>query len=553
MLGPGGPFETENTVIDGIAVRSFVRGPATMLDAFRLTALHGDATHLVLGEDRRSFTEIRRSALSVAARLRADFDVAEGDRVAIAMRNLPEFVIAFWSAAVLGAVVVPLNAWWAGPELRYGLDTCGAKVVFADGPRVARLTSEHGEVGATIVAVEPASTDPPGVVRFDDLCHGDELAETEWAAVGPDQPALFSFTSGTTGRPKGAVATHRNMMANLMNMGFATLRESLLSGRTAPPPGQAASISAAPLFHIGGIAAIVGGAMSGMKIVMLTKWNVDEAVEAAIRERITSFGGVPMMAREILEHPKITELLGQVRGFPMGGAAVPPELPRRAAEVFGGSLQLLNGYGATETTSAVVTNVGVEYDGRVDSVGRINLTAELTVLDADGSAVGPNEIGELCFRSPQVVRGYWEDPAATSAAFVDGWFRTGDLGYIDPDGFVYVVDRLKDVVIRGGENIYCAEVEAVLFEHPALVEAAVIGLPDETMGERVCAVVVPRADTVPDLADLRAFAADRLAVFKCPEAMYIARDVPRTATGKIAKKALRTIVSEDLSSVVTGY
>jgi acyl-CoA synthetase (AMP-forming)/AMP-acid ligase II len=211
----------------------------------------------------------------------------------------------------------------------------------------------------------------------------------------------------------------------------------------------------------------------------------------------------------------------------------------KARARFGENIQLLNGYGLTETTSAVVTNVGVEFVEHPDSVGRPNLTADLKVVDPDGAELGVGEVGELAFRSPQVVKGYWGDEAATKAVFVDGWFHSGDVGYVDADGFVYVVDRIKDVVIRGGENVYCAEVEAVLFEHPDLADVAVVGLAEPTLGERVCAVVVARAGSTPDLNDVRSFAAKQLAAFKCPEALVVVDALPRTATEKVAKNVLR--------------
>ncbi len=242
-----------------------------------------------------------------------------------------------------------------------------------------------------------------------------------------------------------------------------------------------------------------------------------------------------------------------VRNFPLGGASVPPDLPRRALETFGESIQLLNGYGLTETTSAVVTNVGVEYATHLESVGRPNLTADIRVESPDGEQLAVGQVGELCFRSPQVVKGYWNKPDDTRASFVDGWFHSGDLGYIDDDGFVYVVDRLKDVVIRGGENVYCAEVEAVLFEHPQVADVAIVGLPDERMGERVCAAVVSRRTAPIDLQELRTFASSRLAAFKCPEALFLIDELPKTATGKTAKPALRSTIAAAEAEVQRGY
>jgi acyl-CoA synthetase (AMP-forming)/AMP-acid ligase II len=322
-------------------------------------------------------------------------------------------------------------------------------------------------------------------------------------------------------------------------MAFAIGRDLAISGRERKAAGQPASVSGTPLFHIGPLCGMAAGAMAGTKLVIMSKWDAEGYLALSERENATNIGGVPATARQVLEHPGVSRLRGRVGSFPMGGAAVPPDLPTRAREVLGDGLQIINGYGSTETTSAVVTNVGDEYAAHPDSVGRPNLTADLRVEDPAGQPLPAGQVGELCFRSPQVIKGYWNDPAATATAFAGGWFHTGDLGYIDADGYVYVVDRLKDVVIRGGENVYCTEVEAVLFEHPAIADVTIIGMPDHAMGERVTAVVVPRPGTTPDLDDLRAFAATRLAAFKQPEALHLIDELPRTPTGKTDKKQLR--------------
>jgi acyl-CoA synthetase (AMP-forming)/AMP-acid ligase II len=538
LLGPGGPFELEDIVLDGVPLKSFARAPRTIVDMFQAARAHADLDHIVFEDERLTFADVRRQALAVAQHLASGYGVGCGDRVAIGMRNFPEFVVGFWSGAVLGAIIVPLNAWWTGPELQYALADCGAKVVFADAERLERLES----VGSDVPAIGVRGAHGPGVADFEVLASGPPLAETEFAALEPDDPVTILYTSGTTGHPKGALGTNRATIANLLNMGFGGAREQILSGREPAKPVQPASIGSGPLFHIGGIAGIVGGAMSGSKMVLMRKRGTAAALDLAVRERVTSLGGVPAVAQEILDFPGIEKFDLQLRSFPMGGAPVPPRLPRRVREVFGDSIQMFNGYGGTETTSAVVQNLGAEYAARPDSVGRPNLTAELRVVGPDGASLPSGQVGELAFRSPQVVKGYWNNPAATKESFVDGWFRTGDLGYVDDEGFVYVVDRLKDVVIRGGENVYCAEVEAVLVEHPGVEDVAVIGLPDDAMGERVCAVVVPRLGTQLSLSELRDFAAARIAAFKCPEALWLTQELPRTATDKVSKGELRNNV-----------
>jgi long-chain acyl-CoA synthetase len=555
LIGPGAPFEIEPLVLDRVPLRTFIRAPHTIIDAFRMSAAHEALDHLVFEDERLTFADVRRTALALAGQLATGLGVRKGDRVAIAMRNYPEFVIAFWGAALLGAIVVPLNSWWTGSELAYALEDAGVRVAFLDYERAGRL-ADGGDAPAEVhyVEVRGDGSDTLRSVSFEELAAGDPMSEHDLASTEPEDPATILYTSGTTGRPKGALASNRATIANLMNMAFVAARAQLLSGRPAQPAGQNTTVTAAPLFHIGGVASIVGGAMGGSKLVLMRRWDVAEVLRLAERERATGLGGVPAMARELLDYPELGKFdLSTVRSFPLGGAPVPPDLPLRAVDTFGSDIQILNGYGLTETTSAVCTNVGEEFLHHPDSVGRPNLTADLRVEDSDGRILGAGQIGELCFRSPQVAQCYWNDPSATSASFVDGWFHSGDLGYYDDEGYVYVVDRLKDVVIRGGENVYCAELEAVLFDHPHIADVAVIGLPEPAMGERVCAVVVPRSGTTLELGELRAFAATRLAGFKCPEAMYIAEELSRTATGKTAKSELRLRVGTDPDGVTQTW
>ena len=551
LIGPGGAFEVEATELDGVPLRVFVRAPRTIVDVFEMGAAHADRDHLVHEDERLTFGDVRRQSLALARELRESFGVRAGDRVAIAMRNLPEFVVGFWGAALNGAIVVPLNSWWTGPELNYALRDAGATVAYLDDERLARVVADGRPAEVRLVAVRAEGAD--GVTSadatFDDLVDGAPLDQSAIARLDPDDPVTILYTSGTTGRPKGALGTNRGQIANIWNMAFVAAREALIADRAPAPARQPASLAAQPLFHIGGVASIIGSPIGGSKIVIMRKWDVDEAVRLAAREGLTGFGGVPAIVQQILEYPDLEQLGLDIRTFPMGGAAVPPDLPRRAVERFGDTLQILNGYGLTETSSAVVTNLGVEFVAQPDSVGRPNLTADLRVVDADGNALDVGEVGELCFRSPQVVKGYWHDESSTKAVFEDGWFHSGDVGYVDGDGFVFVVDRIKDVVIRGGENVYCAEVEAVLHEHPEVAEVAVVGVAEPTLGERVCAVVVARPGRQPTLDDLRAFASQRLAGFKCPEALALRAELPMTATSKIAKNVLRDQLADPAAVV----
>jgi acyl-CoA synthetase (AMP-forming)/AMP-acid ligase II len=554
LIGPGAPFEVEDVVIDGVALRDFVRTPATIVDFFRMGGAHDDLVHAVYGEERMTFREMRARATALAKVLRDDFGVGAGDRVAIAMRNLPEFVVSFWGGALLGAIVAPLNSLWTGEELDFALADCGAKVAFVDADRLRRSREGGGApAGTTLVAVRTPDHDADGAVLFTELVSGDQLPEDEFARLTRDDLVTILYTSGTTGRPKGAPASNRAHITSIFNMAFANAREAILSQRAPKPPRQSATLSAQPLFHIGGVASIISGPMGGTKLVMMHKWNLEEAVRLAEEEGVTNLGGVPTIARQFLDYPGIGKLGLDIRGFPMGGAAVPPDLPIKAVEVFGEDIQLLNGYGLTETTSACATNIGVEFERHPDSVGRANLTADIKIVDLDGTELGVGEKGEICFRSPQNTKGYWNNPEATAEVFRDGWFHSGDVGYFDTDGFLYVSDRLKDVVIRGGENIYCPEVEALIFTHPAVAEVVVFGLPEPVMGERLCAAVVVRDGEQLDLDDLRAHVAGHLAGFKCPEALFLTDELPKTATSKVAKRELRAQLTADDSAVTKRY
>ena len=544
LFAPGGPFEIAEAVINGRAVRTYARCPRTLADIFARSAAHGDLDSMVYRDQRLTFTDIRDQALALAHAFRTDYDVAPGDRVMIAMRNLPQFAVAFWASVVCGAIVVPVNAWWQGPELVAAVEESQPKAIIADPERVDRLRQAGSAV--PIIGVGYAED----VVRYEDCAFGEQLAVADIAVRAPDDPVAILYTSGTTGRPKGVVITHRGVTHNVMNMALM-MRRGLLIASSAPAvqQRQSAGLLGTHLFHIGGIAAIVNSALTGTKIVMLHKWDVDDVLRLGKEEHVTGLGGVPTLVRKMLAHPDVGDFAGKVLSFQMGAASVPTDIPLKAREVLGENLLIFNGYGATETTSAMATNVGDEYADHPSSVGKLNPTADLRIV-ADGRDLGPNELGELWFRSPQIARGYWNNPEATAESFIDGWWRTGDVGYIDDDGFIYVIDRIKDVIIRGGENVYCVEIESVLFEHPDVADVAVVAVPDETLGEKVCAVVIPAPGCEPTLDALRGFAADRLAYFKLPELLVLTDDVPRTATGKIAKRRLRDQLGTDLAAAI---
>lgn len=540
LVSPGGEFEIVPREINGIPMRVYATGPTTLREVVEASRSFGDGDFLVYRNERWTYAEHYRLVARIAASLREREGLVRGDRVAIAMRNYPEWSAVFWAVQAAGMIAVPLNAWWTGDELVYGLRDCGAKLLFADAERTEVLAPHRHELpDLALVEVRGAGA-PSGARSFESFVEeSPAVAELPQLEVDADDDATILYTSGTTGRPKGAVGSHRNHITNMLNT-LLGRRVATELAPAAPDPAaqpQQGLLLTFPLFHIAGLNSLTFAFLTGTKVATMYRWNAVEAAELINRERLTSAAGVPTVMRDLVERG---EALAGLEGINMGGAPIPPELIRRIDETFASAVTPRNGYGLTETTSAVVNNAGPEYLARPDSVGRCVPGADLRVVDpATGHDLPDGEIGELWFRGPNVVRGYWNNPQATAEAFVDGWFRTGDLGRVH-DGWVYVVDRLKDVVIRGGENVYCAEVEGVLFEHPAVADVAVVGVPHPSLGEEVAAVVVLREGEHAGGEDLRAYVAQRLAAFKVPaHVVFRSEPLPRTATGKIVKRDLR--------------
>jgi long-chain acyl-CoA synthetase len=550
LTGPGAPFEIAEVEIRGVPTRVWTGAPRSLRDIWEASRAHAARDFLVYDDERYTYARAHGLVAGLARRLTEDYGVGRGDRVAIAMRNYPEWVLSFWATVAIGAVAVPLNAWWTGPELAYGLSHSGAKVLIADGERLERLAGDlAGLALAGVVGVRAAAL-PPGAVDFGDLVGepGDDAALPE-ADIDPDDDVTILYTSGTTGRPKGAVGTHRNI-TNFLMAGFylGTVRAAAAAGipaagagGEAPPPPR--TLLTFPLFHVGGLQShLIPYTAYGGTLVLMYRWDADRAVDLIEREGVTNFSGVPHTAFELLERAAARGAsLDSLQGLASGATLVPPELVRRVDAQFSSRVAPGNGYGLTETTGAMVVNMGDDYVARPDSVGKpLAPVVGVRFVGPDGGEAAAGEVGEIWISGPTIVRGYHDDPDATAAAFTGGWFHTGDLGYVDDDGFVHVVDRLKDVVIRGGENVYAAEVEAALYEHPDIVDAAVVGVPHPSLGEEVAAVVRLRPGSDLDADAVRDHVAARLAAFKVPSVVDVrAADLPRNATGKVLKRQLR--------------
>ena len=491
--------------------------------------------------------------------------------------------MAFWASIAVGAVVVPLNAWWTGPELAYGLSDSGTSVVFVDEERNARIgphLEEVPDLRAIVLCCEepdPAGGRRAAVGSTVDRIGSTPLPVTPFAeligpsgrgaglpdvSIDPDDDATIFYTSGTTGRPKGAVGTHRNSVSNLMNLFFV---HSVGTMRRSAPPGevqskvQSSNLLSVPLFHATGChAVLVSNTAAGGKLVMMHHFDPERALELIERERITVFGGVPAMVMQVIDSPNFANRdTSSVRSISYGGAPCPPDLVRRIKQHFPGGAPG-NGYGLTETSAMTTMNAGDDYVRKPDSVGPPAPVCDVTVVPEEyqgdqppaGQDADPSRTGELWIRGPNVVRGYWNRPEETAATFAGGWLHTGDIARIDDEGFVHIVDRSKDMIIRGGENVYCVEVEAALYEHPAVADCAVIGVPHPVLGEEVGAIVVLRPGENVGGDELARYIRERLAAFNVPSRFWFRSEpLPRNPAGKVLKRQLRAELLGDASPV----
>lgn len=541
VTAPGERFETETAVIRGIEYKVFKGAPATLRDIFDLTRLYDAGEFLVYEDERYSFADTYRHADGIAAALAGRYGIAKGDRVAIAMRNLPEWIMTYLGALSIGAVVVSMNAWWTADELDYGLTDSGAKVLVADRERVDRTREATARLGIRTVGVRLGETAPEGVDRWEDVV--EPGVSFERPDIDADDDATILYTSGTTGRPKGAVSTHRAIVHALMAFSCKGAIESLRrpEGSAVAVGGPNVFILIVPLFHVtGNVPVMLGSLASGNKLVIMHKWDPGRALELIERERVTQFVGVPTQSWDLLEHPDFaTRDTSSLKSVGGGGAPAPPSLVNRVAKSFKTAKPNI-GYGMTETNAYGPGNTGTDYETHPTSTGRVVPIVEAEVFDANGERVPRGHRGEIWMKGPHLIRGYWNNPEATAATFTDGWLRTGDLGRIDEEGFVYLEDRAKDMILRGGENVYSAEVEAAIYEHPGVYEAAVFGVPHERLGEEVAAMIVPRPGHEIDADELSAFLKERIAGFKVPtQVRFSPSALPRNAAGKILKRDLR--------------
>ncbi len=562
LTADGSGFAMTEIEVRGHPMRVFGSAPPTMRSVWEIAQAHGDASYIVFEDERFTYAEVAAQVRSLADLLRGEHGVGSGDRVAIAMRNYPEWVVSYWAVVSIGAAVVGMNAWWTTQEMAYGLSDSRPKVLIADDERVERVLPVLDELRANaplhVISVRSDRELPADAARWDAVVDpANAPAALPEADIDPDDDATIFYTSGTTGAPKGAQLTHRGSVHNVMNIVFMAIVSNLAEAKAvaagdlpAPeaPNETAASVkpvfmAPTPLFHVTANNCLLQPCtLAGGTIVFMYKWDAGRALELIERERVTNFSGVPTMSREMLMHPDWqTRDTSSLKGMGGGGAAIQPDLVEKIDKSLPGGAPS-TGYGLTETCGIVTANSSKLYTTKPASCGRVVPTLDARLEDDTGNVLepGPDTVGELCVRGSIVIKGYLNRPDATAEAIRSGWFHTGDIARIDADGFVFIVDRAKDTVNRGGENVYCSEVESAIYEHPDVAEAAVFGIPDDRLGEDVAAAIVLRPGASLSHDELADFLAPRIAKFKIPATVWFRHDqLPRNANGKFMKRELR--------------
>jgi long-chain acyl-CoA synthetase len=532
LTGPGSPFEIATESIGGRALRTFVQRERSLREKVANAGARGDVDFMVQGERRISYAEFARRVWGAARGLQ-QHGLAKGDRLAILSYNCPDWIIALFGATSAGGIGVGLNGWWATEEVEYGLEDSGSRFLVVDEKLYPRVEPVLGKLGGLEKVFFIGDAAPPGTIPIDEILT--PHAEAPTTPIAEDDPFVILYTSGTTGRSKGCITTHRGTIAQVTGILFANVAGAALSGKPVLPsqgPSQLAALLTSPLFHVGGLHSNLCTQMTiGSKLVFSEgRFDAEQVMALIEREKITTWGAIPTMLHRVVHHPKVRDYdLSTLRAISFGGAPTPPETIDKAREVLPIEPSFANAYGLTETHGVATVNGGKDLLGRKTSIGRPLPILDMRIVDEEGKELPEGQLGELLIQGPTITPGYWNRPDATAETVRDGWLHTGDLGYRDAEGFYFVVDRAKDMILRGGENVYCTEIENTLADHPEIDEAAVVGVPDPELGERVKAIVrrVPGSQLSENA--VRSHVAAHLASFKVPE--YPA--------GKLLKNALR--------------
>lgn len=543
LTAANAPFEVITRDVRGVPTRCFKNTPNDMRLFWLATAQHGDNDYIVYKDERYTYAQTHQLVASTANWLKQQ-GIGQGDRVAVSMRNYPEWVISYWAIVSMGAVVVGMNAWWTPAEMEMSFAEAEPKILICDSERLQRLQQMDGEIeGLKVVAVRTKDELPASVVDWSEVISASpELPD---ATIDQDDPACIFFTSGTTAFPKGAILTHAGCTNNIMGAGFIgeIHKESLRRAHNLdamPEDPVPASIIASPLFHVtatnGGVHLASAG---GGKLCFMYKWDATQALEIIQKEQIVGIVGTPTMAREVLLHPDFSQYnTSSLRSLGGGGAALQPDLAEKIATMTEAAMPA-TGYGMTETCGYIAGSVGPHLINRPTSVGRALPNYEVKIVNDDDELLPTGEAGHLLIRGIQVIKGYFNREDATAEAITNGWLRTGDIAFMDEDEYIHLVDRAKEMVIRGGENIACSEVESAIYTFDGVSECSVFSVPDERLGEEV-GVAIYAEHTDLDATELRAHLKQRIAAFKIPRYMWLLDEpLARNAAGKFVKRTLQ--------------
>ena len=554
LTGPGGAYElVERKVPGGNVCRVVKSAPGNLVDILLSAGEFGELEYLSYCDETYTFADVIDQTARLAAAL-TRLGVRPGDRVAVCMRNYPEWPAAFFAPIALGAVTVSLNGWWSGEEIEYGLLDAGAKTLIVDGGRLQRIRDRLPALGVRAIAVRSTDTSSSGVISWEDALGSAPGEELVPVANGPDADCLVLYTSGSTAGPKGAVSTHSNVVHALLAWEIETRAQAILRNEKLPVEPfdvQYRMLVTIPFFHVTAChVCMLTGLRFGRRLTLMHKWDVDEALDIIERDQITHFIAVPTITGDLTRAAAYRDrTLPSLLAIGGGGSHRPARQVLAIRDTFANAMPG-TGWGMTET-NAIGTQIGTpDYLNVPTSSGRCSILMDMKIVDPENEAELPRgEIGELWVRGTPVVREYWNKPEATAEAFRNGWFRTGDLAYVDNQEFVYFVDRIKDIVIRGGENISCLKVEDALYHCDGVDEAVAFGVPHERLGEELAAVIVPRDGSRLTAQVIRDSMAKHVGRFEVPTRIVIRRDpLPRIATGKFAKRSVRQSLLSAMTS-----
>jgi acyl-CoA synthetase (AMP-forming)/AMP-acid ligase II len=544
VTGPGGRVVIGEDAEGRKIVTNFPPTLPGLFDAF--CTLHAQTIAVIADGERLTFADLNAHATQLARVLAGGWGIGKGDRVAIAMRNCPSWIVVYMAVLKAGGVATLLNGWWQADEMRHGLTLTEPKLIICDAPRAKRLDSTGLWLPRAVLPIERPIAEALAPL----LQKGGE--DSELPEVLPEDDATILFTSGSTGLAKGALSTHRAVTTGIYTYSVSLITLlGIMESEGRPPANPPRTLVNVPLFHVTGmVPVLLNSFVIGRGMVLMAKWDPGEALRLIEQEKVTYFVGVPTMSLELMQHPDRAKYdLSSLTDIAAGGAPRPVAHVKRLQESFRTAQPAL-GYGLTETNAVGCGNFWQNYADKPASTGRPHRPmVELAILGEADRHLPKGETGEIAIRSAANFRGYWRDPEATAAAFTaDRYLKTGDIGYVDAEDYLFIVDRKKDIIIRGGENISCQEVEAAVYSHISVSEASVFGVPDERLGEVPAAVVYSEEDGTLTAQALRAFLEERIASFKVPNYIWIHDEpLPKLGTGKIDKKLLRERYSKELA------